>query len=104
MKKIQPNELKKQIDAKDEFILLDVREPHEVAYAKIEPHVHIAMGAIPEQCDELDQNTPIIVMCHSGVRSAHVCQYLEPLGYNVTNLEGGIEAWSQIVDPNVPRY
>ena len=104
MKKMQPNELKKLIDAKDEFILLDVREPHEVDYAKIDPHIHIAMGAIPEQRDELDKNTPIIVMCHTGVRSAHVCQFLEPLGYDVTNLEGGIEAWSQIVDPNVPRY
>tara|TARA_B000000460_G_scaffold38888_1_gene23847 strand:- start:805 stop:1119 length:315 start_codon:yes stop_codon:yes gene_type:complete len=104
MKKIQPKELKKRIDSKEKFVLLDVRESHEVAYAKIDPHVHISVGALLEQQDELDKSTPIIVMCHTGVRSAHACQYLEPLGYDVTNLEGGIEAWSQLVDPSVPRY
>ena len=104
MKKIQPKELKKRIDSKEKFVLLDVRESHEVAYAKIDPHVHISVGALLEQQDELDKSTPIIVMCHTGVRSAPGCQYLEPLGYDVTNLEGGIEAWSQLVDPSVPRY
>ena len=104
MKKIQPKELKKRIDSKEKFVLLDVRESHEVAHAKIDPHVHISVGALLEQQDELDKSTPIIVMCHTGVRSAHACQYLEPLGYDVTNLEGGIEAWSQLVDPSVPRY
>ena len=104
MKKIQPKEFKKLIDSKEKFVLLDVRESHEVAYAKIDPHVHIAVGALQEQQDELDKTTPIIVMCHTGVRSARVCQYLEPLGYDVRNLEGGIEAWSQVVDPSVPRY
>ena len=104
MKKIQPKELKKRIDSKEKFVLLDVRESHEVAYAKIDPHVHISVGALLEQQDELDKSTPIIVMCHTGVRSAHACQYLEPLGYDVTNLEGGIEAWSQLVDQSVPRY
>ncbi len=62
------------------------------------------MGMIPAHHEELEKETPIVVMCHSGVRSAHVCQYLEPLGYDVTNLEGGIDAWSQLVDPTVPRY
>ena len=104
MKKIQPKEFKKRIDSKEKFVLLDVRESHEVAYAKIDPHVHISVGALLERQDELDKSTPIIVMCHTGVRSAHVCQYLESLGYDVTNLEGGIEAWSQLVDPSVPRY
>ena len=104
MKKIQPKEFKKRIDSEEKFVLLDVRESHEVAYAKIDPHVHISVGALLEQQDELDKSTPIIVMCHTGVRSAHACQYLEPLGYDVTNLEGGIEAWSQLVDPSVPRY
>ena len=104
MKKIQPKELKKRIDSKDKFVLLDVRESHEVAYAKIDPHVHISVGDLLERQEELDKSTPIIVMCHTGVRSAHACQYLEPLGYDVTNLEGGIEAWSQLVDPSVPRY
>ena len=81
-----------------------MREPHEVNYAKIDPHIHIVMGDIPVRHEELDKDTPIVVMCHTGARSTQVCQYLEPIGYDVTNLEGGIDAWSQQVDPEVPRY
>jgi rhodanese-related sulfurtransferase len=101
MKSISVTELNSR---KDEFVLLDVREPHEVTFAKVDPHVHIPMGAIPIRYEELDKKTPIVVMCHSGVRSAQVCQFLEPRGFDVTNLEGGIDAWSQLVDPKVPRY
>ena len=54
--------------------------------------------------EEIDKEKPIVVICHTGVRSAHVCQYLEPLGYDVTNLAGGIDAWSILVDPSVPQY
>lgn len=101
MKSISATELNSR---KDEFVLLDVREPHEVTFAKVDPHVHIPMGAIPIRYEELDKTIPIVVMCHSGVRSAQVCQFLEPRGFDVTNLEGGIDAWSQLVDPSVPRY
>ena len=101
MKSISATELNSR---KDEFVLLDVREPHEVTFAKVDPHVHIPMGAIPIRYEELDKKIPIVVMCHSGVRSAQVCQFLEPRGFDVTNLEGGIDAWSQLVDPSIPRY
>jgi rhodanese-related sulfurtransferase len=101
MKSISVTELNSR---KDEFVLLDVREPQEVTFAKVDPHVHIPMGAIPIRYEELDKKTPIVVMCHSGVRSAQVCQFLEPRGFDVTNLEGGIDAWSQLVDPSVPSY
>ena len=62
------------------------------------------MGMLPVRHEEIDKEKPIIVICHTGVRSAQVCQYLETLGYDVTNLEGGIDAWSMQVDPSVPRY
>ncbi len=75
-----------------------------MTFAKVDPHVHIPMGAIPIRYEELDKEIPIVVMCHSGVRSAQVCQFLEPRGFDVTNLEGGIDAWSQLVDPSVPSY
>ncbi len=101
MKSISVTELNSR---KDEFVLLDVREPQEVTFAKVDPHVHIPMGAIPIRYEELDKKTSIVVMCHSGVRSAQVCQFLEPRGFDVTNLEGGIDAWSQLVDPSVPSY
>ena len=76
----------------EKFILLDVRENNEIDFANISPHGHISIGEIPNRYKELDENRKIIVMCHSGVRSANVCQYLEPLGYNVYNLIGGIDA------------
>ena len=104
MKKINVIALKEKKDKNIKFVLLDVREPHEVNYAKIDPHIHIVMGDIPVRHEELDKDTPIVVICHTGARSAQVCQYLEPMGYDVTNLEGGIDAWSQLVDPEVPRY
>ena len=104
MKRIKAPELESLFDSNEKLVLLDVREDHEVAYAKIDPHVHIAMGTISLRHEELDKDTPIVVMCHTGVRSATVCRFLEPLGYATTNLEGGIDAWSQLVDPSVPRY
>ena len=104
MKRIKATELESLFKGNEKFVLLDVRESHEVAYAKIDPHTNFRMGIIPVRHGELDKNLPIIVMCHSGVRSAQVCQELEPLGYDVTNLEGGIDSWSQLVDPTVPRY
>ena len=96
IKEIDVTELKKRIENNFSFTLLDVREPYEVEFAKIEP--------LPVRQEEMDKGTPIVVMCHTGVRSAQVCQYLEPLGYNVTNLKGGIDAWSVLVDLTVPRY
>ena len=104
MKRINAPELENLFDSSAKFVLLDVREDHEVAHAKIDPHVHITMGTISLRYEELDKDTPIVVMCHTGVRSAAVCRFLEPLGYVTTNLEGGIDAWSQLVDPSVPRY
>ena len=62
------------------------------------------MGMLTVRQEEIDKEKPIIVICHTGVRSAQGCQYLEPLGCDVTNLEGGIDAWSMLVDPSVPQY
>ena len=104
MKKMDVIALKAKQERENKYILLDVREPHEVNFAKVDPHVHIPMGAIPIRYEELDKEIPIVVMCHSGVRSAQVCQFLELRGFDVRNLEGGIDAWSQLVDPKVPRY
>ena len=104
IKEIDVTELKKRVENNFSFTLLDVREPYEIEFARIEPYVHIPTGTLPVRHEEMDKGTPIVVMCHTGVRSAQVCQYLEPLGYNVTNLKGGIDAWSALVDLTVPRY
>ncbi|MDP6725990.1 MAG: rhodanese-like domain-containing protein [Candidatus Marinimicrobia bacterium] len=101
MKSISAVEFKR---SKNIFTLLDVRGADEIAKARIDPHIHIPMKEIPDRYVELDKEKPVVVICHTGVRSAHVCSYLEQFGYDMINMEGGIEAWSLTVDPSVPRY
>ena len=62
------------------------------------------MGTLTVRQEEIDKEKPIIVICHTGVRSARGCQYLEPLGYEVINLEGGIDVWSMLVGPTNLLY
>ena len=89
----------------DGILLLDVREPYERGLASIEPSLHVPMPEVPDRLADLPRDRPIIVYCHSGVRSAMVAAYLEQEGFpNVANLAGGIDAWSREVDPEVPRY
>jgi len=90
-------------------LVLDVREPWEVALASIAlPGAtvhHIPMNSVPDRLDELDGSQPVVCLCHHGVRSAQVVAFLERQGYEqVYNLAGGIDAWSAQVDPRVPRY
>lgn len=85
--------------------LLDVREPWELERAAVADALHIPMAEIPERLGELNQEEPIAVLCHSGVRSARVAGYLVAQGYaKVANISGGIDAWSIQVDPRVPQY
>ncbi|MEM6469949.1 MAG: rhodanese-like domain-containing protein [Planctomycetota bacterium] len=94
-------------DNHTEFLLLDVRQPEEFAAAKIEGSVLIPMGELGERLTELgdDHDRHIVVHCHHGGRSMQVTQALRGQGYaNVQNMEGGIDQWSEQVDPSVPRY
>lgn len=93
-----------QTEGRD-FLLLDVREDGEVAYANIAGHTHIAMNLIPLRHNELPDDQPIVVYCHHGMRSMQVALFLEHAGFSdLYNLTGGIEAWSLGVDASVPRY
>jgi len=98
-------ELKRRREAGEDFVLLDVREPDELATASIPWATAIPMGQIPMRMDELSRDKPIVVMCHHGGRSDRVAQFLAANGYDrAVNLAGGIDAWSRTVDPAVPRY
>ncbi len=91
--------------ANDDVTLLDVREVHELAIASIASASWIPMAQVPMRLDELDSSKIIVVMCHSGMRSMRVAQYLASTGFeHVFNLRGGIDAWSREVDHSVPRY
>jgi len=93
--------------AGEPLVLLDVREAEEIATARIEGSVWIPLGDLEARMGELEaaRDRPIVVHRHHGVRSAKAVRQLLAHGFErVENLDGGIEAWSLTVDPDVPRY
>jgi adenylyltransferase/sulfurtransferase len=102
---MSPQEVKRRMDAGETFELVDVREPFEYEIARIEGAKLIPLGEISGRLDELQREQPIVVHCHSGMRSAQAVRLLLQSGFTkVYNLDGGIDAWSDQIDPNVPKY
>ncbi len=101
-----PAEVQAALSAGQDVVILDVRQPEELALASLPGVLHIPMGEVPGRLDELPRDRTLVVMCHHGVRSAHVVGFLRQVhGYErVENLAGGVDAWSCEVDPRVPRY
>ena len=101
---ITPVELKRRLDAGDDLFVLDVREPHEYQIANLGAKL-IPLGELPARVGELDKNAEIVVHCKMGGRSQKASEFLAQNGFkNVTNLTGGITAWSNDVDPTIPKY
>lgn len=101
MKSISVKELKKLMDEKADFQLIDVREPHEYEAANLGGKL-IPLASVPDHLDEIDQDKKIVVHCRSGKRSANAIMYLEQQGFeNLYNLEGGILAWANEIDPSL---
>jgi rhodanese-related sulfurtransferase len=86
--------------------LIDVREPWELAKARIEGGLPMPMGEVPARAhQELDPDERLLVVCHHGVRSMNVTVWLRNQGFEkVQSLRGGIDAWAAEVDPTVGRY
>lgn len=102
---IEPRELKRRIDHGDDILILDVREPDEIAIARFPGAFNLPMGEVPARVAELDPDRETIVVCHHGIRSAQTAGYLASNGFErVSNLIGGIDEWSATVDPSTPRY
>lgn len=98
-------QLKTRMDRKDKFTLVDVREPSEYEIAKIPGAKLIPLADVAVRANELDTADDIVVHCRSGVRSAKAIQVLKQLGFKkLTNVKGGILAWSEEIDPSVPKY
>jgi rhodanese-related sulfurtransferase len=89
---------------KTPHFLLDVRQPEEYAAARIEGAVLIPLAELPNRLGEVPKDTPVVVMCHHGMRSAHAVHHLREAGCDAVNLSGGIDAWSREIDPAVPLY
>ncbi|QHE77283.1 rhodanese-like domain-containing protein [Hydrogenophaga sp. PBL-H3] len=90
-------------------VVLDVREPWELQTASVKADGfelrHIPMRSVPERLTELDRDQPIACLCHHGMRSAQVANFLMNQGFTqIVNIHGGIHAWSQERDPGVPVY
>jgi len=101
---IQVEELKRRLDAKEDLFVLDVREPHEYQICNIGGHL-IPLNDLPKRVNELDSSREIVVHCKMGGRSAKAVAFLQQAGFRkVHNLAGGITAWSERVDPKVPKY
>jgi adenylyltransferase/sulfurtransferase len=106
MQEITAAELKKRMDAGEDIQLIDVRQPDEHDFARIEGAKLIPLGEIVRRADELDTHRETIVHCKAGGRSAQAIEALQKAGFTgeLKNLKGGITAWSNEVDPKVPKY
>jgi adenylyltransferase/sulfurtransferase len=99
-----PRELKTRLDRGDDLYILDVREPHEYQICNLRGNL-IPLGQLPNRVNELDSSREIVAHCRSGKRSADAVEFLRKAGFQkVWNLKGGILAWSDEVDPSVPKY
>ena len=107
VQEISVEELKDKIEKKEDFILLDVREPFEHQIAKIEKAKLIPLGQIESRLQEIEafKDQEIVAHCHHGGRSRKALEFLLSKGFkNLKNVTGGIDEWSLKADPSVPRY
>ena len=106
MQEITATDLKRRLDTGEDIQIIDVREPNEVAIGRIPNSVHIPLGQVLNRMSEIDENRETVVHCKMGGRSARAIEALQRSGFkgNLMNLKGGILAWSDEVDPSVPKY
>lgn len=106
MDQITAIELKRRLDAGDDIQLIDVRQPDEYAFASIEGATLIPLGEVVARKDEIDESRETVIHCKMGGRSAKAIELLQAVGFkgDLKNMAGGITAWSNDVDPSIPKY
>lgn len=106
MHQISVKDLKLLLDSdQSRTLLLDVREQWEFDICRIDGSTLVPMRQIHAAVEQLDRDRHTVVICHHGVRSRQVCLYLMQLGFNhVVNLQGGVQAWANEIDPGMPTY
>jgi adenylyltransferase/sulfurtransferase len=98
-------EVKAKLDRHEKFQFIDVREPHEYQICNIPGARLIPLGELPKRLAELDPSVELVAHCKSGVRSGKAIDLLKQNGFKkLRNMKGGILAWSDQVDPSVPKY
>ncbi|WP_426493101.1 rhodanese-like domain-containing protein [Hymenobacter sp. 102] len=100
------SDLHARLQSGEDIQLIDVRQPEEFAYCRIEGSQLIPLGELARRAEEIDPDRPTVLICHHGVRSMQALAYLQHRHEltNLLNLRGGIHAWSVQVDPSVPVY
>lgn len=104
---IAPRDVQAMLQGDEDVVLLDCREPKEHAIARVGAAQLVPMGDVPSRLQELQAHADrtVVVMCHHGMRSLQVAQYLRRQGFDdVRSMAGGIDAWSREIDASVPRY
>ena len=102
---ITVEELKQMLDRKDDFLLVDVRNPDEFAVCKITGSKKLPLPKFPDQFNELPKDKLVVLHCHHGGRSMRALQFLRAQGYTkLKNVAGGISAWAERIDTNLPQY
>ena len=102
---VTPQEVKSRLERGDRLVLVDVREPWEVQLVSLKEAQHIPMEEMPWRVEELNPEDEVVVLCHTGVRSGMVVQWLRSQGFGrAWNLQGGIDAWARTVDSTLRRY
>ncbi|MDA1343349.1 MAG: rhodanese-like domain-containing protein [Proteobacteria bacterium] len=105
IKQLSATELKAKLQDKERFFLVDVREPNEFEVAHIDGSVLIPLNQIPGRLREIDMEQEVVLICHHGMRSMQAANFLNQVGYKqISNLVGGIDAWSIECDSSVARY
>jgi rhodanese-related sulfurtransferase len=105
IRQLSARELSDKLAGPARPVVLDVREPWELAVCHLPETLNIPMGQLPARVQELPKDAEIVVMCHYGVRSQHVALFLQSQGFDrLYNLKGGIAAWASEVDPKIPTY
>jgi rhodanese-related sulfurtransferase len=104
-RQIGVRELRNKLDAGEQILLVDVRQPWEHERARLGDDLLIPLDELPQRLDEIARDAPIVCYCHHGVRSLSAAAILENAGFGeVASLAGGIDRWSMEIDPKVPRY
>lgn len=104
---MEPGDLAERLRKGEHVMLVDVRQAWERDICRLPDRLHVPMHELPDRHTEIesDRDGLVVVYCHHGVRSLRAAAFLERVGFdNVASLAGGIDAWSQRIDPDVPRY
>lgn len=102
---MSPSEVNNRIESGESLVIIDVREPFELEICRLDYAMHIPMQQIPTNLEQVPKDKPLVIMCHHGVRSMRVVNYLLSQGIsNVHNLDGGIDRWAKEVDNKMNKY